>query len=181
MRRRFVLPAALIAGFLAAAPASALDLPQRKAGLWELKMSFQGRNLPGQAMRQCIDAATDKLMNSNFGGGPGQHSCAQRKISRSPGGFTVDSVCSFGGATTTTHAVIAGSFDSAYTVDVTSTRSGGRPMPGMPAGGTSHMSLSAKWLGSCPAGTRPGDIMMGNGMKMNVLDLRKMGAHRPAR
>jgi hypothetical protein len=55
-------------------------------------------------------------------------------------------------------------------------------MPGMPAGGTSHMFLSAKWLGACPAGTRPGDIMMGNGMKMNVLDLRKMGgAHRPPR
>jgi Protein of unknown function (DUF3617) len=183
MRRRFVLSAALIAGCLAAAPACALDLPQRKAGLWELKMSFQGRrDLPGRAMRQCVDAQTDKLMNSGFGGGAAAQSCTQRKVSPSPGGFTVDSVCAFNGATTTTHAVIAGDFNSAYTVQATSTRSGGRPMPGMPAGGTSHMSLSAKWLGACPAGTRPGDIMMGNGMKMNVLDLRKMGGvHRPVR
>ena len=91
-------------------------------------------------------------------------------------------MCDFGGATTTTHAVIAGDFNSAYTVQTTSTRSGGRPMPGMPAGGSSHMSLSAQWIGACPSGTRPGDIMMGNGMKMNVLDLRKMGgAHRPTR
>ena len=183
MRRRLAMPALAIAGCLtAAASASALDLPQRKAGLWELKMSIEGRNLPGQAMRQCIDAASDKLMNSNFGGGPAQQSCAQQKVSASPGGFTVDSVCKFGAATTTTHAVVAGDFGSAYTMQVTSTRSGGPPMPGMPAGGTSHMAISAKWLGPCRAGERPGDIMMGNGMKMNVLDLHRMGGvHRPPR
>jgi hypothetical protein len=179
MRRRLAALVAVLTGSLiASAPAFALDLPQRKAGLWELKMSFEGRNLPGQAMRQCIDAATDKLMNNNFGGGPAQQSCAQQKVSAAPGGFTVDSVCKFGNATTATHAVVAGDFSSAYTMQVTSTRSGGPPVPGMAAGGTTHMSISAKWLGPCRAGERPGDIMMGNGMKMNILDLRRMqGAH----
>ena len=42
---------------IAAAPALALDLPTRKAGLWEIKMEFQGRsNLPMQTMKQCTDA-----------------------------------------------------------------------------------------------------------------------------
>jgi hypothetical protein len=175
MRRRLAsFAAALTVSLIASAPALALDLPQRKAGLWELKMSFQGRNLPGQSIRQCIDAKTDKLMNSNFGGAA-QQSCTQRRVSASPGGFTVDSVCKFGRATTTSHAVVTGDFSSAYTMQVTSTRSGGPPMPGMPAGGTSHMSIAATWLGPCGAGERPGDIMMGNGMKMNVFDLRRMG------
>ena len=180
MPRRPVLLLALIAGCLTgAAPASALDLPQRKAGLWELKMNFEGRHLPAQAMKQCIDAASDRLMNSNFSG-PGAAKCAKRDISHAGAAMTVDSVCEVAGATVTTHAVITGSFDSAYTVDVTSTRKGGRPLPGMAPGGASHMKIAAKWLGPCGAGQRPGDMIMSNGMKMNVLDLRKMGgAHRP--
>lgn len=64
---------ALLASILVfAAPALtaalALDLPTRKAGVWELKMIFEGRNLPDQVMKQCVDAATDKLMSANFGG-----------------------------------------------------------------------------------------------------------------
>lgn len=178
MRLQPALRAALIAAALAGcaisvAPALALDLPQRKTGLWELKMSFKGRNVPGQVIRQCIDAKTDKMMNSNFGGGPMKQSCKKREVTRSPGGFTVDSVCKFGGATTTSHAVVSGDFNSGYTMQVTSTRHGGPPIPGM-LSGTTHMTLSAKWLGPCRAGQRPGDIMMGNGMKLNVLDFRKM-------
>jgi len=69
--------------------------------------------------------------------------------------------------------VVTGSFDSAYTVDVTSTREGGRPVPGMAPGGSSHMKIAATWLGPCQAGQRPGDMMMSNGMTMNVLDMQK--------
>lgn len=155
---------------LTAAPAFALDMPARKPGLWELKMEFVGGKIPVQAMKQCVDAASDKLMNSNFGGQT-QEACTKQDVVKSAGGMTVDSVCKFGDAVTTTHAVVTGSFDSAYTVDVTSTREGGRPMPGMAAGGASHMTIAAKWLGPCEAGQKPGDIIMANGMKMNLLDL----------
>src|SRR5882724_7696333 len=43
-------------------PALAAELPSRQAGLWEVKMSFEGRNVPGQTIQQCIDAATDQMM-----------------------------------------------------------------------------------------------------------------------
>lgn len=59
MRRLAIVTAVVVA----AAPALALDLPTRKAGLWELRMIFEGRNLPPQTMKHCTDAATDKLMN----------------------------------------------------------------------------------------------------------------------
>jgi hypothetical protein len=75
--------------------------------------------------------------------------------------------------------LITGSFDRAYSVDVTQTRQGGHPLPGMAAGSQTHMTIVAKWLGACAAGQRPGDIIVANGMKMNVLDLAKMRG-RPA-
>ena len=88
--------------------------------------------------------------------------------------ITIDSVCKFGAATTTSHAVVTGSFDSAYKVDVTSTREGGPPMPGVAPGAQTHMMIEAKWLGVCAAGQKPGDVVMSNGMSMNVLDMQKM-------
>jgi Protein of unknown function (DUF3617) len=172
MRRRL---AVLAACALTATPALALDLPARKAGLWELTMTFPGQHIPAQTVKQCVDAATDRLMNSSFGG-QAQRNCSKQDMHSSGGTITVDSVCSFAGATTTSHAVITGSFDSAYTMEVTSTRRGGPQIPGMPAGGTTHMTVSAKWRGPCAKGERPGDIMMGNGMTINVLDLRKAHA-----
>ena len=47
-------------------------------------------------------------------------------------------------------------------------------MPGMPAGGTTNMTIDAKWLGACKSDQRPGDIIMANGMKMNIADMQKM-------
>jgi len=167
-------PAVAAACVLLALPAFASELPMRKAGLWELKMEFQGRNLPTQLMQQCTNPTTDQLMTFNFGGAA-ERNCQKRDIHANGSTITVDSVCSFGDATTTSHAVVSGDFNSAYTVQINSTRQGGRPIPGALPGGESHMTIAAKWLGLCVAGQRPGDVMMGNGMKMNVLDLQNAG------
>jgi len=165
--RRYVMLLAVIAF---ATPAHALDLPTRKAGLWELTMDFHNARLPQRSMKQCTDAASDKLMNMNFGGSD-EHACAKKDIVRNAEGFVIDSECTFGAMTTTSHAVVTGSFDSNYAVDVTSTRKGGPP--GMAPTGGSHMTITAKWVGPCAAGQKPGDVTMANGMTMNVLDLQK--------
>ena len=170
MRRPLVLLAICA---LCSAPAAARDLPLRKPGLWELKMEFGDRKLPAQAMRQCTDTATDRLMNLNFGGS-NEQACSKHEVHDNGGTITVDSVCKFGAVTITSHAVVTGSFDSAYRVDVEQTRQGGPPMPGVAPGPPTHMTISAKWLGPCAPGQRPGDVITANGMKMNVLDLQKM-------
>lgn len=172
-------PLALAAfSLIAAAPAFALEMPPRKAGLWELKVEFEGRKLPATSMKQCTDAASDKVMNSTFGGSV-QQACSKQDVTKTATGMVVDSICEFGAGKTTTHAVITGSFDSAYTVEVQSKREGGPAVPGMPAGGESHMTISAKWLGPCTSGQRPGDVVMGNGMTMNMLDMQKAMPKRP--
>lgn len=171
---RFRLAAVSALMFAVSAPAIAAEMPARKPGLWEMTMAIEGHsNLPVRSMQQCIDAATDKLMSSNFGG-IAQEACSKKDISNSGGVITIDSVCNFGGATSTSHAVVSGDFNSAYTVDMTSTRSGGPSIPGVPAGGTTHMTISSKWLGPCAADQRPGDVIMGGGMKINILDMQKM-------
>jgi hypothetical protein len=164
-------PLAVFAGcLLCAAPALAAEMPARKAGQWELKMSFDNGAIPVQTLRQCIDAATDKLMKLDFGGSP-QRSCEKQEIGRSGNTLVVDSVCSDGRGTSTNHAVVTGSFDSAYTMAITNKASGGE----------THMTIAAKWLGPCAADQRPGDMIMSNGMKMNVLDLKKAMPHLPRR
>ena len=165
---------------LTAAPALALDLPTRKTGLWELKMIFEGRNLPPTVMKQCVDPATDRLMNANFGGS-NEEACSKKDVKNTGGTLTIDSVCKFGDATTTSHAVVSGSFESAYTIKVASTRAGGPPMPGVAPGAETHMTIEATWLGACAAGQKPGDVVMSNGMSMNVLDMQRMRGAPPPR
>jgi hypothetical protein len=159
-------------GVLAAGQAAALDLPARKAGLWELQMNFENRNLPSQTMQHCIDADTDKLMNS-MGGAMRSDMCSKQDVQKVGSTIVVDSVCKVGPATTTSHAVVSGDFSSAYTVKVSSKREGAAA-PGMPASGESAMTIAAKWLGACKADQRPGDIIMAGGRKFNIRDMQNL-------
>jgi hypothetical protein len=173
---------ALIAlGVLSTGHAAALDLPARKAGLWEMKMAFENRNLPAQTMEHCIDAETDKLMNS-MGGNTRDDMCSKQDIQKVGNTIVVDSVCKIGAATMTSHGVVSGDFNSAYTVKVTSKREG-PAAPGMPPSGETSMTIAAKWLGACKADQKPGDIIMAGGRKMNVRDMQNPtgapGAIRP--
>ena len=159
----------LLAAFVAATPALALDMPPRKAGLWELKMSMESLPMPAQAFQHCIDATTDKAMN-DIGGGARAQQCSKQDMQRAGNTITVDSVCNIGGATTTSRAVVTGDFNSAYTVKVTSKRDGGPATPGLPA--ETNMTIEAKWTGPCKADQKPGDMIMGNGVKMSINDMK---------
>ena len=163
-----------------AAPAAAIDMPERKAGLWELKMTFEGGNLPPQTVEHCIDAETDKLMNT-FGGGLRQQMCSQQEVKKMGGGIIVSSTCDMGGVKMTSVGVITGDFDSAYTVKVTSKRQGGVASPKAGPAET-KMQLDAKWISACKADQKPGDMIMPGGVKVNIHDLKNMpmpGGPRP--
>src|SRR5271166_4794295 len=104
---------------ICAVPARADELPSRKPGLWEVTMSVDSRNAPPQVIKQCIDAATDQMMQSSAGPYAAS-ACSKRDVHRSAGQITIDSTCTVAGKTATAHSVITGSFDSAYTMTVTS-------------------------------------------------------------
>jgi hypothetical protein len=174
--RRLHLSLVSVACWLTLLPvtgARAVELPIRKAGLWEMKMVRTGGSVPDMTMQHCTDASTDKQMSTSFS--PGKETCARQDIQKTASGYVSDTVCSVAGMTITSHAEITGDFNSAYTVKSTS-RTEGAPS-GVPR--ESATTIEAKWLGACKADQRPGDIVMPGGVKMNILDLDKLKSMLP--
>lgn len=142
-----------------AASAAAADFPVRKAGLWEITIAG-GRSIK---IRQCSDAASDEAMAQAGIGFPGD--CAKHDVHESGGTITIDSVCKSAGKTAASHIVITGSLESQYTMTMTS------QAPGKSVG--QSMTLYAKWLGPCGVNQKPGDVIMPNGTKINLLSASK--------
>ena len=155
----------------AATPAMAIDYPARKAGLWEIQTG-DGTAAKGasQTIQQCIDAASDKALR-DMGQGMGKDTCSKQELRNEGGKLVVDSVCKVGSTTATTHAEMSGDFSSAYRME--SKSSYNPPLMGRAEGSA---VMEARWVGPCKAGQKPGDMVMSNGMKMNVLEM--MGGHK---
>src|SRR5882757_2145423 len=154
--------------------AGAVEMPVRKAGLWEMKMLRPGSPAPDITMQHCTDETTEKEMGATFSP-MAKDACSKNDIQKTATGYVADSVCSIGGMSMTSHSETSGDFNSAYTVKTTSHTQGG------PAGlaRDSTVTIEAKWLGACKPDQKPGDIMMPGGIKMNIMDLEKLKAMVP--
>jgi hypothetical protein len=159
---------------LPASDAGAVELPVRKAGLWEMKVVRSGSPVPDMTMQHCTDETTDKEMGAGASS-MGKEMCSKQDIQKTATGYVSDSVCGVAGMSITSHAEITGDFNSAYTVKSTSHSERG------PAGAPrdSTTMIEAKWLGACKADQKPGDIMMPGGRTMNIKDMEKMKAMIP--
>ena len=80
-----------ILGIVGVTPALAAEMPARKSGLWEIKMSFENRNLPAQSLKQCVDAGSDRVMPA--GAASAQSNCSKRDVQRSGNTTTIASTC----------------------------------------------------------------------------------------
>jgi hypothetical protein len=150
----------MIFGLISAAQAA--DAPSRKPGLWEIKTSIEGQGRT-VTVQQCIDAATDQMLQSSTGPFAGP-ACPEREVKKMDNGMTIDSRCSFNGKPASVRADITGSFEGAYTMIVTSQ---GSDLP------AAKMTMEGKWLGACAADQKPGDVVMANGVKVNIPELQK--------
>lgn len=169
-------PLSLIALVICVTPALAAEMPPRKPGLWEMRMTLEGQKMPPQLAQHCIDAETDRLM-SDIGTGMQKEMCQKHEMTKSGDVLVVvDSVCNIGGVNTTTRAEISGNFDSAYTVKVHSKREDSPASKKMPGPPEMRMSIEAKWAGECKKGQKPGDMIMPGGVKLNVRDMQKLQA-----
>jgi hypothetical protein len=156
------IAALAMASLMSQAQAFAADAPLRKPGLWEVKTSIDDRG-HSVTVQQCIDAATDQMLQSSTGplAGP---ACTERDVKKSEAGMTIDSRCSFNGKPASAHTIVTGSFDGAYSMTVTAE---GSDLP------ATKMMMEGKWLGACPADQKPGDVTMANGVRVNIPDLQK--------
>ena len=168
MKSRFI---ALFCGscLLLAVAAQAEELPARKAGLWEIKITASAGGAASpmqQSTRQCVDAASEKKM----GVVANQMTCSKRDTRKTAGGYVIDAVCEVGGMAVTSHTEITGNFDSGYTMKQTGhIQSGAAGKAGM----DTTTTIEAKWQGACPAGWQPGDTELPGGRKMNLMGAGK--------
>jgi hypothetical protein len=142
--------------------AQAAESLSRRPGLWEVKTTIENGG-PPKVVQQCIDAATDQLSQS-IAGPFSAAVCPERNVRRLSDTVTVDSICSIAGKPASAHAVVTGSFDSAYTMKVTSEGE-------FLTGGKMTMTMEGKWLGACMNDQRPGDVIMSNGAKINIPEM----------
>ncbi len=149
--------------------ARAVEMPVRKAGLWELKMVRTGSPLPEMTMQHCTDETTDRAM-TDAAAPMSKEMCSKQDIQKTATGYVSDSVCKVGAMSMTSHSEITGDFNSAYTVKSTAHSEGGAAG----AARDSTTTIEAKWLGACKPDQKPGDIVMPGGFKMNVKDMQKL-------
>ncbi len=150
------------------AVAGPVEMPNRKPGLWEIKVNA-GAQMPAMTMQQCTDPTTDKDMAVSYGP-MAKAACASQDMQTTATGFVLDATCTVGGITSTSHSEINGDFNSAYTVKV-STKSDGK-RPGLPP--ESVTTIDAKWIGPCKADQKAGDMLMPGGMKINIKDMQAL-------
>ncbi len=143
----------------AAAPAAGPSLfgrPHPKAGLWRTTVTTNAGPGVTMAGELCLDASNQDAAFSSNGKGLSKD-CDQVKYQGAPGrGIGFSTVCHIGKRTVTTSGLATGDFKSAYSVDLTTRMD--PPPPGLPA--QMSTAIRAKWVGPCPAGTKPGQVSM---------------------
>ena len=132
-------------------------VPHQKPGLWETSMTMRGHPMTTQS---CVTEESQAKM-SVFSSQSRQKNCSSSSVTHNvDGSWTSTSTCKFGqGAVRKTHAHITGDLNSKFTIAIAADGST-----------TPETTMTMTWMGACKPGMKGGDVMMSNGMKMNVLD-----------
>ena len=150
-----------LCGGLCAGPAVADDLPPVKAGLWEIR-SGSGGDSSG-AVQQCIDEPTFREM-LQVGQRMMGSACSPLIVRRTGDRYTADIRCLLGSSTMESSSDLTGDFQTSYR---SVTRTSITP-PLLGQAGSTEVS-SGRFVGPCSPGMRPGDAIMPDGRRVNVL------------
>ncbi len=154
------------------APAAAgpATLPHRKAGLWKLDIAMEGPPPMTQSSQVCLDEATEAKLTV-FSGQMGKSNCSNESISRGlDGSWKFSGTCDLGAAgKVESTGVATGDFSSRYTVKLHSTTTGASVAR---MNGTHDITMTGEWTGPCAPGQKGGDMILPNGMKVNMMGAR---------
>jgi hypothetical protein len=147
-------------------------LPARKAGLWEVTVQphapagMGGMRQPPQTVRQCTSAKAERVMLLAIL--PGQEQCGTFKVVTRAGqggkGYDIVAACKVHDQRVSVSARLRGDLQSVYSGTYRV------EYPGAPMGSSGPVDFQGRWLGACAAGQRPGDMVLPNGIKVNVVD-----------
>lgn len=146
-------------------------LPARKAGLWEVTVQphapagMGGMRQPPQTVRQCTSARAERVMLLAIL--PGQENCGKFQVAKRAGqggGYDIAAACKVHDQRVLANVQLRGDLRSVYSGTYRV------EFPGAPAGSSGPVDFQGRWLGACAAGQRPGDMVLPNGIKVNVVD-----------
>jgi hypothetical protein len=166
--------ALLLGALLACAGASAQagEIPKRKPGLWELHWHSNDVTpeqaatvMASDSAKMCIDASTDAKLAASY------DPCDTPLFFAlySPQ-FTKEVVCEapVGDDKAVSNSTVTFTGDAAYRIDVRS-----RFLSAPKGKGDFSGYREGKWVGACPSDMHPGDLIIGDEPKENVLDKLK--------
>jgi hypothetical protein len=140
------------------ASAEGPTLPTRRAGWWDQTTNMNIGGEPHAMTSQfCTDATIEKqysVLSANLGA---RNNCTRRDVTPIPGGWHAVSTCGGRGGQQTISATVTGDFQSHVHMDID-----------MSGAASSHVVMDMRYLGACPPGRRPGDMVMPGGMVMNM-------------
>jgi hypothetical protein len=131
-------------------------VPHQKPGLWESSMTMMGKNFTTES---CVTPESEAKM-SIFSSQIRKSNCSSNTVTHNmDGSWTSTSTCKFGDKERTSHARVTGDFNSKVTMVLYRDDNN-----------TPETTITMTWNGACKPGMKGGDVVMSNGMKMNVLD-----------
>jgi hypothetical protein len=170
--------AAVAVGATTSEPGPGVEFPRRQPGLWEVRSAgAQSAGVP--LVRFCVGEATDTAAQ-HLDRVPGvRGSCSLGAFRRDGSAWVAESVCRDNRSTASSRALASGDFVSAYRIDTVVRYD--PPLGGVRA--EDRDSVSARRLGDCAAGQRPGDMIIPGMGTLNMTDghFRPEPAARPAR
>ena len=153
----------LLAG--CAASAVAQDYPKLKPGLWEMERSAEHPGAAGDRTMMCLDDSVQKEM-FEMGAGAMAGMCSKHALTRSGNRLTGDFVCDMGGSRMHSKSTMVFDGNSAYRTEIDTTYD-----PPFMGRARSKMMMTARNVGPCKPGQRPGDLVLPNGQTMNMRDV----------
>ena len=160
-------PAVVALTFSAAAIGAAPpDIPALRAGLWEATSAAPNNSQPRPAVtRLCLDKQTQRQVLEQLAlAMPGM--CSRNQYSMRGGRFVTDSLCTLGASTIEGKTETTFLRDTAYRTEVV-----GRVGPAGRVAETQRTVIDARHVGSCPAGMKAGDMVLPNGLTLNIVQL----------
>ncbi len=162
---------------VAAAPARPAEkLPPRQPGLWETTVTEEGSEDTPQSLQICIDAQTDQhlgVLGTDLSG-----DTCKRTVSRTDDGWGLLAECDMGsGGVSQFSGQITGDYSSDYSMKLR-LQTTGASLPQMNR--VTNYTVVSKRTGECAKDQMPGDVIVNDGIKINLFDMAGKGQPRPA-
>ena len=161
-----------VAAFLASIHGCIADPGHRRPGLWAMSVQVVNSRSTPLLSRFCIDQETEQALTTLSTDDQGRD-CPVLSVHLTRMGSVVDAVCREGTAIETSHTVIEVNEFSFHS------RSERRTSVAVGRGRNQIVVASARWVGPCPRGMKPGDIVTANGLRFNLSALRLPKAAHP--